>query len=97
MKSQLNARLETGKPIRPIKPSQRSLTGRVVVQGQAIAYESSLERAFLLGLSFDPSVQKVREQPLRLYYQDAAQKRRYYTPDFLVEYRNGRRILYEIK
>jgi hypothetical protein len=51
------------------------------------AFESSLERDFLLLLDFDPDVAFYEEQPLKITYPDAKGRRRTYTPDVLVRYR----------
>jgi hypothetical protein len=51
------------------------------------AFESSLERDFLLLLDFDPDVEFFEEQPVKIVYHDASRRRRTYTPDVLVRYR----------
>jgi hypothetical protein len=50
------------------------------------AFESSLERDFLLLLDFDPDVEFFEEQPVKIVYHDAKGRRRTYTPDVLVRY-----------
>jgi hypothetical protein len=56
-----------------------------------------LERDFLVLLDFDLSVDDVLEQPLRITFKGADGRDRYYTPDFLVEFENGDRVIYEVK
>jgi len=51
------------------------------------AFESSLERDFLLLLDFDPDVEFYEEQPVRIVYHDDNGRRRTYTPDVFVRYR----------
>jgi len=48
------------------------------------AFESSLERDFLLLLDFDPEVVLYEEQPVTINYHDDQGRRRRYTPDVLV-------------
>ncbi len=55
--------------------------------------ESSLERDFVYRAALCPSVAQLRHQPLRI---DLGDDRRY-TPDFLVEYRDGTRCFVEVK
>jgi hypothetical protein len=54
------------------------------------AFESTLERDFLLLLDFDPDVEFFEEQPVKIIYHDAHGQRRFYTPDVLVRYRPHR-------
>jgi hypothetical protein len=51
------------------------------------AFESSLERDFLLLLDFNPDVEFFEEQPVKIVYHGAKGRRRTYTPDVLVRYR----------
>lgn len=77
-------------PVRTVPKNSRSLTGLVPnprTQSMA-AFESSLERDFLLLLDFDPDVAFFEEQPVTIVYYDANGRRRTYTPDVLVRYRN---------
>lgn len=91
-------RLGLGPPARRIGPNNRSLTGRVARQGgNSVAFESSLERDFLVLLDFDPNVLNVHGQPLTLQFKEAEGRTRSYTPDVLVEYREARPVLYEVK
>jgi hypothetical protein len=76
-------------PVRRVPKNYRSLTGFVPnSRTQAMtAFESSLERDFLLLLDFDPEVEFYEEQPVKITYPDAKGRRRTYTPDVLVRYR----------
>lgn len=76
-------------PIRIVPKNYRNLTGLVPnSRTQAMtAFESTLERDFLLLLDFDPDVEFYEEQPLKITYHDEAGQRRTYTPDVLVRYR----------
>lgn len=76
-------------PVRKVPKNPRSLTGLVPNTRTASmsAFESSLERDFLLLLDFDPEVVWYEEQPVTIDYHDAQGRRRRYTPDVLVRYR----------
>lgn len=90
-------RLDSMRPARTIGTSRRSITGRVAFGGRSIPFESSLERDLLVLLDFDSTVEDVLEQPFRITYKGADGRERYYTPDFLVQYENGDRVIYEVK
>lgn len=84
-------RLSLGPPARKIRPSSRSLTGRVSFKkGISVPFESSLERDLLILMDFDPAVIHVHAQPLVIG------DGRYY-PDFLIEYESSRPLLCEVK
>jgi len=89
--------LSSRRPARTIGTSRRSITGRVAFAGRSVSFESSLERDFVVLLDFDLTVEDVLEQPFRITYQGADGRERHYTPDFLVEYENGDRVIYEVK
>lgn len=80
-------------PVRTVPKNYRSLTGLVPNPRtpSMTAFESSLERDFLLLLDFDPAVEFFEEQPVKIVYHDAKERRRTYTPDVLVRYRPDRR------
>lgn len=84
------------KPVRKIGISSRSFTGRVSSRGMSNCFESSLERDFLILLDFDSDVENVSEQPVKIKFKHNGQACTY-TPDFLVGYRFGTRVLYEVK
>ena len=75
--------LVSGAPARPLKPGFRGNRGRVVLLGQPIAYESDLERDFLLLLQFDSSLAGIREQPVTIPCKAADGRQTKYTPDFI--------------
>ena len=80
-------------PVRIVPKNYRNhLTGLVPnSRTQAMtAFESTLERDFLLLLDFDPDVEFYEEQPLKITYHDEAGQRRTSTPDVLVRYRTER-------
>lgn len=79
-------------PVRTIPKNYRSLTGLVPnSRTQSMtAFESSLERDFLLLLDFDPDVEWYEEQPVKITYPDVRGRRRTYTPDVLIRYRPER-------
>jgi hypothetical protein len=92
--------------IRNIPPNRRSLTGFVASRrdGRMVASESSLERDLLVLLDFDQAVERYEEQPVRIEYRDARGRRRNYTPDVLVHFRQDiaqgqptTPLLYEVK
>lgn len=79
-------------PVRRIPKNSRSLTGLVpnTRTSSMTAFESSLERDFLLLLDFDPAVEYYEEQPVQIVYYDDNGRRRTYTPDVFVRYRPER-------
>ncbi len=81
-------------PIRTVPKNYRSLTGLVLnTRTQSMtAFESSLERDFLLLLDFDPEVEYYEEQPVAIHYQDSNGQRHTYTPDVWIRYRTGSRM-----
>ncbi len=64
--------------------------------GRMIQLESSNERAVARLLDADPEVALFREQPLTICYTNHGESHQHY-PDFLVEWRNGYRELWEVK
>lgn len=88
-------------PVRSIPLSHSSVTGRLASRPNqpALAFESSLERDFAVLHLFDPTVESVEEQPVRIDYTAPTGRKTHYTPDFLVVYRPGGRSarLVEVK
>lgn len=78
---------------RRIKPTRRSVSGVCMFRGEeAVEFESTLERDFLLRQEFSLSVLGVVPQPCQIPYLDPFTGRHQtYTPDFLVHYRLGER------
>ncbi len=78
-----------------IVPARRKIGNtRISVSGlypfkkdSAVAFESTLERDFLIRLEVDPNVLAVESQPFTIEYFDNGQKR-VYTPDYLVTYKH---------
>lgn len=97
MNLQINGRSASRTPARKIGPARRSVTGRVVIRGRSIAFESSLERDFALLMDFDRNVVGVKSQPIRISYRSPEGRRRFYVPDFLVERVSGPPLLCEVK
>lgn len=79
----------------------QSITGIVPMNEKeaGVWFESALERDFVLLTRYNPDVENIEEQPLRIQYiQDS--KSKHYTPDFLVSFKEGsghRNWLCEIK
>lgn len=71
-------------PVRKIGIQTRSMTGVIPEYGQ---FESSLERDFMELIRFDKNVELYSPQPLVISYIDKHNKKRTYTPDGLLEYR----------
>ena len=94
------ARLSSDTPVRVLRTSRRSLTGRVTLgDGGGAAFESSLERDWLLALDFDSRVQSIQAQPFSIYYEHQGATRRY-TPDVRADYSLATgvaTVVYEVK
>ncbi len=84
-------------PVRRIRPNSRSTTGKYPICRRLVAYESQLERDFLVLLSAEVDVAMVEEQPVRIPYALAGGRASHYTPDFLVTYSDRQPELVEIK
>jgi hypothetical protein len=93
-------------PARIVPKNYRHLTGLVYNSRTSTmtAFESSLERDFLLLLDFDPDVEYFEEQPVTILYQDDQGRHHRYTPDVFVRFRSDRTassgptaVLYEVK
>jgi hypothetical protein len=93
-------------PARIVPKNYRNLTGLVYNSRTSTmtAFESSLERDFLLLLDFDPNVECFEEQPIKILYQDDTSRLHTYTPDVLVRFRRDSTggsgpmsVLYEVK
>lgn len=61
-----------------------------------IQFESYLEKQFVYIKLFDSQVIKITDQPLSISYIHRGGER-HYVPDYLVEYANGRKVLFEVK
>lgn len=87
------------KPVRKIGKSHVTLTGNLHLPGVSnrIAFESSLERDFFILQWFDPLMEDMVEQPIKVPYEMANGKESYYTPDALVYYTDKPALLAEVK
>lgn len=97
-------RLKSGplrKEIRAREPV-RPTTGRVVgfypstKNNRLVAWESQLEQKACALFEFSPDVVRYREQPISVYFESDGQMRRY-TPDFELQFQDGRSIYLEVK
>jgi len=90
-------RLTSEGGVRGIAKNHRSLTGKVCVTGHdSQPFESSLERDFYRILDFMPEVVSFTAQPVEIQF-DWEGIRRSYFPDALALFKNGSKILYEVK
>lgn len=86
---------------RKINPNYRSVTGFVNYKGESYAYESSLERDFLLYHTFLPNVIDIVPQPITIPF--VKNGRTYlYTPDYFVQFKldnecQPRSLMVEVK
>jgi len=88
MNNKLREQIESG-PARRIKSTRRSVSGRVMFNGEkAIPYESSLERDFIIRHSFSPKVLDIHSQPLQIKYTGLNGRSYTYTPDYLVLFKD---------
>lgn len=80
------------RPQRKIGPTRRSLSGIYMFRRESsIAYESSLERDFLIRKEFFLNVLEIIPQPVQIPFTGTNGRSYTYTPDFLVMYRLGNR------
>lgn len=83
--------------MRRIPLSHRShVTGFNAVPTGMAEHESALERDFVTLSSFADRDAKITSQPVTIRFEHDGEQRRY-TPDFLVEWRDGRAALVEVK
>lgn len=74
------------KQVRKIKPTRRSVSGYIPYQGQPLAYESTLERDFLIYHTFRQDVIDIVPQPISIPFQKNG--RTYsYTPDYFIQFK----------
>lgn len=79
--------------MRKIRPTRRSVSGRYAFRGQSsIAFESTLERDFLIRAEFCLAVLDVVAQPVEIPFTAANGQTYTYTPDFLVYYHVGNQL-----
>lgn len=84
---------------RKIKPTRCSVSGKIPFKGKSVAYESMLERDFLIYHAFRSDVINIVSQPIRLEF--IKHNHTYpYTPDYFVEFSTEsglKPILVEVK
>ncbi|MGJ8586283.1 MAG: TnsA endonuclease N-terminal domain-containing protein [Marinosulfonomonas sp.] len=82
--------------VRKIRPTRRSVSGVYAFRGeQAVPFESTLERDFLIRTEFFASVADVVSQPIQIPFNDQSGREYHYTPDFLVYRHLGNRTYHE--
>lgn len=86
------------KPVRKVKSNGRTITGTFASPktGKHIQYESHLEYTFIEMLEFDSQVIDIFDQPITIKYQHK-RKECEYTPDFLVNYKHRKPVIFECK
>lgn len=73
------------KQTRKIKPTRRSVSGVYAFRGESsVAYESTLERDFVIRHEFNLDVAQVIPQPVAIPFRTPRGRTYSYTPDFLV-------------
>lgn len=87
--------------VRKIPPGTDSITGRQILKsGQAIDFESTIERDFQLILDFDPRVLSLCAQPVEIRFRHQGIDRNY-VPDLMAVYSDDNQtrwtVLYEVK
>lgn len=91
--------------VRKIGLKYSSLSGSFfsAKNNKEVQFESSLERDFIYLLEMDWIIESYYEQPVTIYYSDAENKQRSYTPDFLFYWhhrfssKGAKPVLVEIK
>jgi len=87
MNSNLKNKIKILEETRTIGVTTGSVSGLYLFKdSEVVAFESTLERDFLMRLETFNHVTNVTSQPLTLEYTCSQNKTRHYTPDFLVEF-----------
>lgn len=86
------------KQVRKIPPVRRSISGHISYRGSPIAFESTLERDFLIYQSFRDDVLDIISQPASILFKKNGRTYRY-TPDYFVQVKSdyGRSLIVEVK
>ena len=86
------------KQVRKIGPTRRSISGHVAFKGDSIAFESSLERDFIIYQSFRNDVIDIVSQPITIPFVKNGRNYKY-TPDFFVQLEPvaGKSLIVEVK
>lgn len=84
--------------VRKIKPTRRSISGNVSYKGLPIAFESSLERDFIIYHSFKNDVIDIVPQPIAIPFNKNGRSYEY-TPDFFIQMApdTGKSLIVEVK
>jgi TnsA endonuclease N terminal len=67
------------------------------LQQESIEWESPHEQRFIHCVLLLPNLVALKHQPFKIEYRDAAGRLHKYTPDFLVELKDGVRVVVEVK
>lgn len=65
------------------------------LQPEAIEYESQLERRFIQRVLLTPGIKRIQHQPFQIQYGPKLENT--YTPDFLLIFEDGKKIVAEVK
>ena len=85
----LKPKIEFTEQSRKIGITRRSISGLYPFKGEdTVAFESTLERDFLVRLETIRSVTEVISQPYTIRYKSTSGRYHPYTPDYLVKYKN---------
>lgn len=84
--------------VRKIKPTRRSVSGVISYNRKPLAYESTLERDFIIYHAFRDDVNNIIPQPVKIPFQTNGRTYEY-TPDYYIELDNksGKSFIAEIK
>ena len=83
---------------RKVRSNGKTVVGEISsLKRKAVQFESGLEEELIYILDFDSDVKSYHDQPIQITYQDEQGKERIYTPDYLVEYKDGSKVLFEVK
>lgn len=86
------------KQVRKIRSTRRSISGHVAFRGASIAFESSLERDFIIYHAFRNDVIDIVSQPISIPFTKNGRSYEY-TPDFFVQLEPdaGKSMIVEVK
>lgn len=84
--------------VRKVHSNGRTVVGYINSKKseQEVQFESLLEKEFLFILQFDSNVISIQDQPVRIPFTLRGEERTY-VPDFLVKYKDGKTVLFEVK
>ena len=83
---------------RKIKPTRRSVSGVISYKKKPLAYESTLERDFIIYHAFREDVKNITPQPVKIPFNKNG-RTYHYTPDYYVELdaKSGKSFIAEVK